>query len=196
MMQTLGISDSTVRTESRLKSLFWPSIQTGADVDYIGTQGYWVCTIVALLSLFFLLVMGQFVIALLTFLIFYLGGIGVRERDPFAATAVLLIFLSDTVFTVLMVGLFNPGVIVVRTVILALLVANVRATFIAWSWRPDSEEAALPPRMSGSFTDNLSDQLPMWLWPKIRIVYYILAAIYLALTCLGMVMIVLRGLVH
>jgi hypothetical protein len=46
-MQTLGLSDSTVRTKSRLKSLFWPSIQSGADVDYLAVQGFWVCTIVA-----------------------------------------------------------------------------------------------------------------------------------------------------
>jgi hypothetical protein len=39
-MQTLGLSDSTPRTESRLKSLFWPTIQTGSDVDYLGAQGY------------------------------------------------------------------------------------------------------------------------------------------------------------
>lgn len=51
-MQTLGLSDSTVRTEGRLKSLFWPSIQTGADVDYLAVQGFWVCTIVGSLGLF------------------------------------------------------------------------------------------------------------------------------------------------
>jgi len=43
-MQTLGLSDSTIRSESRLKSLFWPSIQSGADVDYLAVQGFWVCT--------------------------------------------------------------------------------------------------------------------------------------------------------
>jgi hypothetical protein len=40
-METLNLSDSTPRSESRLKSLFWPSIQNGADVDYLGTPGYW-----------------------------------------------------------------------------------------------------------------------------------------------------------
>ena len=41
-MQTLGLTDSAPRTEGRLKSLFWPSIKTGDDVDYLGTQGFWV----------------------------------------------------------------------------------------------------------------------------------------------------------
>ena len=53
-MQTLGLSDSTTRSESRLKSLFWPSIQSGADVDYLAVQGFWVCTIVGLMSFVFL----------------------------------------------------------------------------------------------------------------------------------------------
>lgn len=53
-MQTLGLSDSTTRSEGRLKSLFWPSIKNGADVDYLGAQGYWVCTLIAIVSLYFL----------------------------------------------------------------------------------------------------------------------------------------------
>jgi hypothetical protein len=52
-MQTLGLSDSTPRSEGRLKSLFWPSIQSGADVDYLAVQGFWVCTIVGVLALIF-----------------------------------------------------------------------------------------------------------------------------------------------
>ena len=50
-METLGLSDSTQRSESRLKSLLWPSIQTGTDVDYLGTQRYWVSTLVSVVSL-------------------------------------------------------------------------------------------------------------------------------------------------
>jgi hypothetical protein len=49
-MQTLGLSDSMPRSESRLKSLFWPSIQSSSDVDYLGAQGYWVCAVIAVLS--------------------------------------------------------------------------------------------------------------------------------------------------
>ena len=39
-MQNLGLSDSTPKTESRLKSLFWPSISSDVDVDYLTTQGF------------------------------------------------------------------------------------------------------------------------------------------------------------
>ena len=93
-MQTLGLSDSTDRTESRLKSLFWPSIQTGTDVDYLGTQGYWVCTVVAILSFVFLVASGHMIGGIFTLPFYYLGGVGVRERSRYAAAAVVLSFES------------------------------------------------------------------------------------------------------
>jgi len=78
-MQTLGISDSTPGSESRLKSLFWPSIESGADVEYLAVQGYWVCTVVAALSLALLFAGHQPVLGIVIFLFFHLGGVGVRE---------------------------------------------------------------------------------------------------------------------
>jgi hypothetical protein len=90
-MQTLGLSDSTTRSESRLKSLFWPSIQSGADVDYIAVQGFWVCTIVGAMSLVFLTLTGQPITGFVIFLLFHLGGVGVREHNPFAA-AIMLVY--------------------------------------------------------------------------------------------------------
>ena len=47
--------------------------------------------------------------------------------------------------------------------------------------------------MNDTFGDKLADQFPMWLWPKIRIPYYVFSAIFLLLMCLGMIAIVLRG---
>ncbi len=72
-MQALGLSDSTPRSESRLNSLFWPSIQSGADVDYLAVQGFWVCTIVGLLALLFFTLAGQPISALLIFILFHRG---------------------------------------------------------------------------------------------------------------------------
>ena len=77
-MQTLGLSDSTTRSESRVKSLFWPTIQSGVDVDYLAVQGFWVCTIVGVISLVTLAVAGQPIVGVLVFLVFHLGGAGVR----------------------------------------------------------------------------------------------------------------------
>ena len=99
-MQTLGVSDSVPHSESRIKSLLWPSIRSGSDVDYLGIQGYWVCVIVAVMTLVIgLLSLGSVrnpVQAAVTALIlgmlslfFYVGGIGVREGSRFAAAIVL-----------------------------------------------------------------------------------------------------------
>jgi hypothetical protein len=78
------------RSEGRLKSLFWPSIQSGADVDYLAAQGFWVCTIVGVISLVFLALFArQPITGLLVFLLFHFGGIGVREHNPFAAAIIL-----------------------------------------------------------------------------------------------------------
>jgi hypothetical protein len=182
-METLNLSDSTPQSESRLKSLFWPSIQNGTDVDYLGTQGYWVCTVVSLISLVFLIVASQPITAVAIFLFYYLGGVGVRERSRYAAAVVFVMYFVDT-----LVAPFS----VVRIILTALLLTNLRGTWIASTWKPESEEAILPPRLNETFFDKLADQLPIWLWPKTRIVYYIYSAGFLLLTIVGLVVLAMR----
>jgi hypothetical protein len=183
-MQTLGLSDSTTRSESRLKSLFWPSIQSGADVDYLAVQGFWVCTIVGLLSLVFLTLAHQPITGLLTFLLFHFGGVGVREHNPFAAAVTLICYALDFVVS---------GIGVVRIILTALLLSNFRATWIADHWKPESEEAALPPRLGETFADKISDKWPAFIWPKVKIAYYIFSFLYLAVTVAGLIVLAARG---
>lgn len=192
-MQTLGLSDSPTRTESRLKSLFWPSIQSGADVDYLAVQGFWVCTIVGVMSLVFLTLAGHPITAALVFLLFHLGGVGVREHNPFAGAVTLLYYLIDFLASVVVL-LNTPGIGVVRVIITALLVSNLRATWIADHWKPHAEEAALPPRLGETFFDKFCDKWPAFIWPKVKVLYYIFSLGYLALTVAGLiVMFVRRG---
>jgi hypothetical protein len=191
-MQTLGLSDSTPRSESRLKSLFWPSIQSGADVDYLAVQGFWVCTMVGVMSLVFLALAHQPITGLLVFLLFHLGGVGVREHNPFAAAIILIYYIVDFLASVVFLFVNSPGIGVLRIIIMALLLSNLRATWIAGSWKPDSEEAALPPRMSETFSDKLSDMWPAFIWPKVRVFYYIFSLGFLALTVAGLIVIYLR----
>ncbi len=193
-MQTLGLSDSTTRSESRLKSLFWPSIQSGADVDYLAVQGFWVCTFVGAVSLVFLaLGAHQPITGLLVFLLFHLGGVGVREHNPFAAAVILAYYIVDFLAAAVFLFVNSPGIGVLRIIIMALLISNLRATWIAGSWKPDSEEAALPPRMGETFADKFSDKWPAFIWPKVKVVYYIFSFGFLALTVAGLVVIYLRG---
>jgi hypothetical protein len=182
-MQTLGLSDSTPRSESRLKSLFWPSIQSASDVDYMGAQGYWVCALTAALSLVVLIAAGHPIAAVSTALFYYLGGVGVRERSQYAATVVLVLFVADTVLA---------GFSIVRILLTALLLSNLRATWIASEWKPESSEAILPPRFSETWTDKFADIFPMWLWPKVRVVYYAFSACLLVLSAIGLMVLFKR----
>jgi hypothetical protein len=182
-MQTLGLSDSEPRTESRLKSLFWPSIQTGSDVDYLGAQGYWVCALVAVFSLAFSAITGHVIVGALVCLFYYLGGVGVRERSRYAAAAVLAMYVADMLVT---------GVGVVRVIFAALLLSNLRATWIASHWKPESDEAILPPRFGETWSDKFADKMPMWLWPKVRVPYYILSACLLVFAAIGLVVMILH----
>jgi len=192
-MQTLRLSDSNPRSDGRLKSLFWPSIQSGADVDYLAVQGFWVCTIVGAISLFFLaLAAHQPITALMVFLLFHLGGVGVREHSPFAAAVILVYYVVDLLASVVFLFANSPGIGVVRVIIVALLLSNLRATWIA-GWKPDSEEAALPPRMRETFFDKFSDVWPAFVWPKVKVLYYIFSFGFLVLTVAGLIVIYLRG---
>ena len=193
-MQTLGLSDSPPRSESRLKSLFWPSIQSGADVDYLAVQGFWVCTIVGVMSLFFLAVTArQPILGILVFLLFHFGGVGVREHNPFAAAVILVYYVVDFLAAAVFLFVNSPGIGVLRIIVVALLVSNLRATWIAGSWKPDSEEAVLPPRMGDTFADKFSDKWPAFIWPKVKVLYYIFSFGFLALTVAGLLVIYLRG---
>jgi hypothetical protein len=183
-MQTLGLSDSTVRTEGRLKSLFWPSIQNGADVDYLAVQGFWVCTVVGVLSLGILALARQPITGILVFLLFHFGGVGVREHNPFAAAMVLIYYVID---------MFASGIGIIRIIVTALLMSNLRATWIADHWKPESEEAALPPRMGETLSDKIADKWPAFIWPKVKILYYIYSFGFLVLVVAGLVVMAMRG---
>jgi len=206
-MQTLGVSDSVPRSESRIKTLLWPSIRSGSDVDYLGIQGYWVSTLVAVVTLVFgLLASGSArslaqVVALAiasgaVFLFYYLGGIGVREGSRFAAAMVFAMYALDMVsylaaivnangFVSLFVAPGSVVVLFVKTTVTVVLFCNLRATWVAASWTPGSEDSAPPLRRGESWSDKFVDQWPRWIWPKIRIPYFVFALLVLALWFLG-----------
>lgn len=192
-MQTLGLSDSTARTDGRLKSLFWPLIQSGADVDYLAVQGFWVCTAVGVMSFVFLALANQPIIGLLVFLLFHLGGVGVREHNPFAAAVILAYYVVDFLASAFLLFVNSPGIGILRIIVTALLLSNLRATWIAGKWKPDSEEAALPHRMAETFADKFSDVWPAFIWPKVKVLYYIFSFGFLTLTVAGLIVIYLRG---
>jgi hypothetical protein len=171
-MQTLDLSGTAPQSENRLKSLFWPSIHNATDVDYLGSQGYWICALVAVFSFLTSSVAGHPIAGFCTLLYFYIGGVGVREKSVFAAIVVFILFLADT--------FAEPGIL--KFFGCVLLLSNMRATFIASFWDPGVAEAEAPMRFNDTWTDKFADQLPAWLWPKIRYGYYVFAVLLLMFT--------------
>jgi hypothetical protein len=101
--------------------------------------------------------LGNLIAGILVLLYYYLGGVGVRERSRYAAIAVFVFYVVDMLFS---------GVGVLKVLFAALLLSNLRATWIASGWQPEAEESALPPRLNETWSDKFVDQLPMWLWPQ------------------------------
>lgn len=172
-MQTLGLSDSTPRTESRLKSLFWPTIKNDGDLDYLTEQGFWICTIVAVGSEVVSTVAGHPFAVLLDSLFFFLAGVGVRMRSRNAAILAFAVYLLGGVALQLK---GSQGFNVIRIIFLALLLANIRGIWLSATW-PQSVMEPPPVRLNETWRDKLSDQLPQVLWPKMRWLFYGLAAL-------------------
>src|SRR5947207_14386543 len=141
-MQTLGLSNTTPHSENRLKSLLWPSIQSGADVDYLGAQGYWICSILAVFSFIFSIATNHPVIGFLALLFYYLGGVGVRERSIFAATIVFIFYV---------VNLLASGPSIIGISFAVFFLKKNRATSLASGWKTDAAEAASPPRINATW---------------------------------------------
>jgi hypothetical protein len=183
-MQTLGLSGEDRRTEGRLKSIFWPAVENAWDVDYLGQQGFWICVAVGLFQLLGGALTGNpllFFSGAALCLTFLIGAMGVREASWPAAAMVFALYLAGMLYIVVL-GQF-PGIL--SFVAAGLLLSNVRAAFLASGWKPASEEEDRPTRFSESMRDKLVDQLPPKLWPILQIPFYVMAAVLLLLSLLG-----------
>ena len=180
-MQTLGISDTTPRTESRWRALFWPTIRNEGDFDYITQQGFWICTIVAALSL--VVSAGSIVFGMFEALFFFLAGVGVRERSRFAAISAFTAYLLTAL---VMQRYTGNGFGILRFIFLALLFANIRGNWVSARWAKETELSPRALRLNETLGDKLSDQLPAFLWPKARFVFYALAVCEILLLLFGL----------
>lgn len=166
-MQTLGLSDSTPRSEGRLKALLWPTIRNEGDFDHVTRQGFWVCQVVAAASLVALGLGGAWLPGLLSWLFYFLAGVGVRERSRTAAIAAFGIYFFESMLS---------GLGIVRIIFLALLLANVRGNWLASRWQPEADDWH-PVRMQETLVDRFVDQWPPRVWRWGRYLFYVLLAL-------------------
>ena len=183
-MQTLGLSGESRRSDGRLKSIFWPTVENAWDVNYLGQQGFWICVVLAAIQLVVaafssnLVVLAAYVMAALVYLV---GGMGVREASWPAAAIVFGIFFTGLLYSALMGHI--PGI--VDVVITCVLLSNVRAAFLASEWKPAGEGEDRPTRFNETIVDKFVDQMPAKLWPRIQPVFFAVGAALFALELLG-----------
>ena len=167
-MQNLGLSDSTPATQSRWKSLAWPSIGNDYDVEYLTRQGVSICFLISGVSLLVTFFIGP--VGLFAVVFYYLAGVGIRVRSRFAAVSAFVIYLLDIVLSLR--GSFEPWLFL-RLLFLALLAANIRATFLAAKWAETRTEPPPLPVRGGLF-DSFGDVWPRKIWPAGQYVFYVL----------------------
>ena len=187
-MQTLGLSGESSRSDGRLKSIFWPTVETAWDVDYLGQQGFWICFVIAAFQLGFAFLTGRILliaVGLLAAVFYFAGGVGVREKSWPAAAVLSFCYLLETLVALLAGQLFSP-VGVLKIVFLGLLLSNLRATFIASEWKPVAEGEDRPQRFNETFRDKLVDQWPPKLWPVLQIPFYILGVLWVLVNLLAL----------
>jgi hypothetical protein len=185
-MQTLGLASAPQPTDGLFKRLFWPTIENLYDVDLVGQQGFWVCTVVAVLSTIMLVVSGNVILGVLIGITYFLAGLGVRERSLVAAVVISLCYALDRIAGFEMGQAGNP---LFPSVAMMLLFANVRATFLTRRWTASANEdvGELPDRTMDSFTDKLANGFPAKAWPKLRWLFYPLGFGLLALSILSVI---------
>jgi hypothetical protein len=183
-MQTLGLSGEGRRTDGRLKSVFWPTVENAWDVNYLGQQGFWICVAVGILQVVFSALSGNViatVISVFIALVYLVGGMGVREADWPAAALIFVIYLFNLTYAMCLGRM--PGIFQIAAA--AILLSNIRAAFLASEWKPAAEDEDRPTRFNETFADKLVDWLPEKAWPKLKIPFYAMAAVLLLLEMLG-----------
>jgi hypothetical protein len=179
------LSGESRRSDGRLKSIFWPTVDNAWDVNYLGQQGFWICVIVALIEA----VAGAFssnpvILAfyLAVALIFFVGGMGVRQASWPAAAIVFSLFFTGLLYMMALGRL--PGILSILAA--GILLSNLRAAFLASEWRPAGEGEDRPTRFSETIVDKIVDQLPAKLWPHLQPYFFAVAAALLALELIGL----------
>jgi hypothetical protein len=179
-MGILGLAEPAEKEQNLFQRLFWPADHAG-EVDSLGQQGFWICMLVAAGSFVVLAIQSHLVIATLTLAFFALGGIGVREHSTTAAVLVAFAYVLN-LFSAFATGR-PPGILTIAAAVL--LLANIRGTWIAARWAKRGDPDAFPDRLTDTWRDQLVDQLPARIWPKSKILFFIISAVYIVLAALG-----------
>lgn len=178
-MQTLDLSGESKKSDGRLKSLFWPSVENAWDVDYLGQQGFWLCLIIGIINFAVLALpaietplpavrLVNLILAVMLLFVYWVGGMGVRQASWSAALFIFALYVIDQLAAARVPGILS-------FLIAGVLLSNVRATILASNWKPASEDEDRPTRFNETLRDQLVDQLPLRAWPILKYPFYFFA---------------------
>jgi len=122
-MQTLGLSDSTPKTSSRLRDLFWPDLSVDTSAESACDTASYACFAIAGVTTVFAFFTSLW--SIVDAVLFLLIGFGLRKKWRMAAIAGFVLYVLETVAG--MVAGHPPGILTI--LILAILFNSVRASF-------------------------------------------------------------------
>ncbi len=104
----------------------------------------------------------------------FLAGLGVRGRSRVAAIAAFSANLLTALVAAIHTGV---GFEVVTIIFIELLFANIRGNWVSARWEKDGQVDIASMRLNQTMGDKFADQLPTFVWPKVRFVFYVLAGL-------------------
>ena len=124
-MQTLGLSDSTPKSEGRLRALLWPTIVSDVAASTVGQNALYACVGVGALTIILVVLRIAPVDSLLDAALFLMLGIGVRQFSMAASILALLLYVTNVAMSIAH-GVIGAGG-VVAVIITSLFISSVRA---------------------------------------------------------------------
>jgi hypothetical protein len=124
-MQTLGLSDSTPKSEGRLRALLWPSIGSDVAASTVAQNAMYAGVGVGAVTTIFVLLRITPVSALLDAFLFVILGFGARQFSITASILALLLYVTNVVTSILHGVIGAGGVIAV--IITSLFISSIRA---------------------------------------------------------------------
>ena len=155
------------------KRLLWPAIVNDADVDTVTRQGFWLCVALSVLTLLSGLVGGDKFAVLSSAAFMFAAAIGVRNHSIPAAVAVLAVYLGERL---LLLRLGQNPIGMTPGIVTALLIANVRATWLAAQIAAKRTEPP-PVPLASTIPEKFADVFPIRIWPYAQWMFWPLTAL-------------------
>lgn len=133
-MQTLGLSDSTPKSEGRLRALFWPRIDSDIAAATAAQNAMYAGLAIAALTTLAALVRIVPVASLLDAVLFVVLAIGIRQFSVTASILATVLYAVEFISSILR-GMIGSG-IVIAVIATGLFIGGIRA---AWFMRRHPE---------------------------------------------------------